>query len=199
METQTAPTLAAEVLDIFGDQERVGVCFASSELYQRFRSLESGLISCVDGESGENKRRLQVLAIEVDGEAVGVVSYIVSTNAYRQSSLDLYGRIDLVIMARHLRGLGIGRLLVLSSITQLLAVYGRRLYSLSSLAAHPAMESILEEVGFGGEYRQNDNFKHEELRFDDLDVEGYLDSIILKSKEALGLTNYRLRQGQQRV
>jgi len=188
------PAVTQELERIFGTQQRLKVRFVDLEGYQRFRSMECGLVSCLDGQTGPDPQRPQVLAIALHDKPVGVVSFLVSTNAYRQSSSDLYGRIDLVIMSSHSRGLGIGRLLVLSAITQLLALYGRRLYSLSSLAAHPAMEVILEGVGFSGEYRQNDNFKHEELQLEGADRNGLITFFREKTAEALQASNFRLRQ-----
>ncbi|MCH8881680.1 MAG: GNAT family N-acetyltransferase [Planctomycetes bacterium] len=188
------PAVTQELERIFGTQQRLKVRFVDLEVYQRFRSMECGLVSCLDGQTGPDPQRPQVLAIALHDKPVGVVSFLVSTNAYKQSSSNLYGRIDLVIMSSHSRGLGIGRLLVLSAITQLLALYGRRLYSLSSLAAHPAMEVILEGVGFSGEYRQNDNFKHEELQLEDADRNGLITFFREKTAEALQASNFRLRQ-----
>ena len=194
MVATSLPALAQELERIFGTQQRLKVRFVDLAVYQRFRSIESGLVSCLDGQTGPDRQTPQVLAIALDDKPVGIVSFLVSTNACKQSSSNLYGRIDLVIMSSQSRGLGIGRLLVLSAIIQLLAVYGRRLYSLSCLAAHPAMEVILEGVGFSGEYRQNDNFKHEELRLEDADRSALFTLFRDKTAEALQASNFRLQQ-----
>lgn len=197
MAVTSLPALAQELERIFDTQQRLKVRFVDLDVYQRFRSMESGLVSCLDGQTGPDRQAPQVLAIALDDEPVGMVSFLVSTNAYKQSSSNLYGRIDLVIVSSQSRGLGIGRLLVLSAITQLLAVYCRRLYSLSCLAAHPAMEVILEGVGFSGEYRQNDNFKHEELRLEEADRNALFTFFGEKTAEALQASVFRLRQARR--
>ncbi len=197
MAVTSLPAVTPELERIFSTQPQLKMRFVDMDVYQRFRSMESGLVSCLDGQTGSDRQTPQVLAITLDDEPVGVVSFLVSTNVHKPSSSNLYGRIDLVVMSSQFRGLGIGRLLVLSVITQLLAVYGRRLYSLSSLAAHPAMEVILEGVGFDGEYRQKDNFKHEELRLEEADRSALLTFFGEKTAEALQASNFRLRQARR--
>ncbi len=196
MAVASLPAVTQELELIFCVQERLSLRFADMDVYQRFRSMESGLVSCLDGQTGSERQAPQVLAIALDNEPVGAVSFLVSTNAYKQSSSNLYGRIDLVIMSSQSRGMGLGRLLVFCAITQLLAVYGRRLYSLSCLAAHPAMEVILEGAGFSGEYRQNDNFKHEELRLEEADRNALLTIFTEKTAEAFQASSFRLRQAR---
>lgn len=194
MTTELATTLGPELSDIFEGDQRVQVRPADLVLYRRFRSMECGLVSCLDGQTGENRQQPQILAVTLDDEPSGVLSFVVSTNSQKKSSANLYGRIDLVIMSANCRGLGLGRLLVLSALTQLLAVYGRRLYSLSCLAAHPAMEAILEQVGFSGVYRQGHHFKHEELRLEDQDSDQLLEDFIEKTQQALKVSCYKLKQ-----
>ncbi len=193
MEALSDFTIAQPLVELFDHYPAMTISAGDSKSYRHFRSLEPTLSSCVDDSSlGDNTFHACVV-IDIAGEAVGMASFVVSANRQKKGAANRYGRIDLVVTDKNMRGFGVGRLLVLSALVQLLSDYGHCLYSVSCLAAHPAMEQILEEVGFNGSYRQGRNFKHEEIAIRD-GAATSLTALTEKLTSSIQQTNYRLRQ-----
>lgn len=193
MEAQTRLTLARPVEALLDPYPRLGIGFGDASIYQRFRAVEPQLVSCID-DSESDSIRPEILVVELDGAPAGVLSFVVQANTQRKSFDNLFARVDLVIVPGKHRKLGMARLLVLTALLQLLEELGTQLYSISCLAAHPAIESILEDVGFGGEIREGYDFKHEELKLEGVNIAKLRQTLLTKATAAAQLTNYRLRQ-----
>lgn len=172
--------------------ERIRIEEADEALFSRFRTLAPQLVSCLDGDG--DARRPNVLAAYIDGTPAGVATWVARRNACRKVKANLYARIDLVIVAESHRRLGIARLLTLSTLVHLADTHGERLYSVSCLAAHQAMEVILEELGFTGEVRPGQHFKHESIRVDQSDFSAWGRHLAELLGSAARMTNYRIRQ-----
>lgn len=172
---------------------------ADQLLYRRFRSLEPGLVSCIDGEQPSDAR-LDILAVELFGAAAGVCSLVVRTNPHKPDGRNRYGRVDLVIVERQARGLDLGRLLTLAGVVQMLADHGEQLYSISCLAAHPAIAHILEDVGFQPDDKRDDTYCHEQLKLDDPSRLFALRTQMLDATVAAAQScNFRIRQQRDDV
>lgn len=159
------------------------------ELFERCRAVAPELVS-----SAGTGTTLQVFLLEYDGEPIGGTSYFVQTNANRKHQENLWARIDLVVVFKTYRRLGLARLLVLFVLTQILEFYGDRLYSISCLAAHEAIGKILESIQFVAKPMNDKNFVHAELRVTRSSLEKTLHLLNGEAEKALRLVNYRFHQ-----
>lgn len=187
-----ADTVVPEITTALRPSPRIHITTCSRMLYRRFRVLEPTLASCLDDTS--DTARLDILSIALDGEPCGVVSLVTRRNAQKTTARSLYGRVDLVIVHESRRNLGLGRVLMLAGLIQLLKSNSGRLYSISCLAAHPAIQQVLEQVGFHTEARPNCNFKHEETSVDEQGSDDFAERLIRELSAAARRTNYRIRQ-----
>ena len=185
------------VRSILAPFDRIDVAAADEALFRQFRSRCPQLVSCLDDAPDAAAVRPKILAAYLDGTPAGVASWVRFRNDCRKEKANLYARIDLVIVSNEFRGLGIARLLTLAALLQMIETHGERLYSVSCLAAHPAMQAILEPLGFAGEIRAGHNFKHESIRVDRLDINGWGDKLAKMLTAAGRVTNYHVRQNER--
>ncbi len=188
------PKLSPKVAERIPEGDRLGLVLVDQETYKRFRCLEPSLSSCLDDLSNKAGARTFFVAAELDGVPVGVTSIVVQNNPRRQSPFTSYGRIDLVIVDPEFRSLRIGRLLVTAALLDLLDRFGSQLYSVSCLAAHPAMERILDTIGFTKSQRDKKNYVHEELKLEKIDRSAIIDQLTRGVEESLQQTRFKLRQ-----
>lgn len=188
-------TNTSELIDLFELFPNLELTSGNHPLYQRFRCLEPQLSSCLDDMP--EKLEPAVLALEEKGNPLGMVSVVVIENQYKTRPANQYARIDLVIVDPNSRNLGIGRLLVLCTITYLLRTQGNRLYSISCLAAHEAMEKILKDLSFQERPGKEENFWRGELKLETIDLEILARRFAEQTSECLKRTNFRLRQRQE--
>lgn len=151
-------------------------------------------MSIVDGMAGEDAGALDALVLSRENTTVGTVSYLVRENPHKSGKRNRFARIDLVITVERYRTLGAGRALLLCVIVHLLRSWGERLYSISCLAAHPAVEKTLENLGFESEAKENLNYVHEELKLEGRDSEALAEHFAGLADAALKKLNYNLRQ-----
>lgn len=178
---------------------RLAATFGEQEIYQHFRVLEPQLVSVLD--EVPLRPEPDILVLRLEGHPAGVTSFLVETNVQRPAPPRKYARIDLVITEPDARGLGVGRLMLLSVLIHLLETEGTNLYSISCLAAHPAIEHVLGQLDFGekpsadhGLHAEAQQYKHMEIRLDQSTLEDYKRKVLVKTSEALRVINYRLRQ-----
>lgn len=162
--------------------------------YRRFRQIEPELVSYADDQRSGAAPRMEYMALSHCQEPAGVLSLVIQKNAMRRQSDNLFARIDIVVVAPRFRGLGFGKLLVLVALVHLLEAYEGRLYSISSLAAHPAIERILEHVGFTGTPRSKRTFVHEELKLEAVDLDVLKGDLIVAASAAAQEASYAARQ-----
>lgn len=186
-----------ELADIFAPFPRFRLQNRQTAVYRQFRILAPSLVSLRD-DAPANSESGDELALFVQDEPVGVVSYCVSENKNRKVGAAAFARIDLVITHPAYRGKGYGKVLLLAALTCLLRDSGDRLYSISCLAAHPAIAKMLEELGFHGELRDGQNFKLETLNLNAGDAARSEKAFSRKLTDSLRASNYRFRQGTRR-
>lgn len=189
MSSPIEPTL----VDLFEPYADLELTKGNQQVYREFRSLEPSLVSCLD-ESEEKKLEPDVLVLEENGKPLGMISLVIQKNKYKKGAANKYARIDLVIVRENCRKLGIGRLLLLCGITYLLGTYGNRLYSISCLAAHKAVETVLMDLLFIGHYEDAKYFWQGELKIDEKDLKTLTGKFVENARQALNITNFRLRQ-----
>lgn len=173
---------------------RITLSLEDKSLYQTFRCKEPTLVSCLDQIAETEDTEIRYFIIRLDDKPAGALSLVTQTNHQRQGNDNAFSRIDLVMVPHPFRRLGLGRILTHAAILYAIERVGWRLYSISCLAAHQAMETILEEFGFTGQKRKDKGFVHEELKLENIDREGLRAKAEALVKKALQVTNYKLRQ-----
>lgn len=169
------------------------LAFCDEVLYRRFRVLEPSLVSCLDQLEPRFDTDLRFLAVYLNDEPVGVTSLIVQRNQQKTSIPNAYGRIDLVIVAKAFREFRLGKMMVFAALVHMLEVFEHRLYSISCLAAHPAIEAILAGVGFEKRERGDQGFVHMELRTDETDVRELVNNLVKATAQAARVAAFRCR------
>lgn len=191
METFAFPS--RDLARIFEPYPRLHLGRADAALFREFRAGEPGLVSLLD-EAPETGR-FETLVFAHNDHPLGVLSYLIVDNPRRADRrANRYARIDLVIVKKGVRGLGVSRVLILASLVKLLAESGERLYSISCLAAHPAIAAVLESLGFDPSPREDKGFTHEELRLEAVDRTELASRFTEQLAASLRRAHYRLRQ-----
>ena len=89
--------------------------------------------------------------------------------------------------------------MVLMAICRVFDSFPKRIYSISSLAGHRSIESILKGLQFTIEHRDDEEFSRCTLDISDQtfeDLKTYFKEELLKSRD---IFNYRFRQGDKNV
>lgn len=189
----------SELPECFGAFPRFQLKSRQPEVYRRFRILAPNLTSLLDeAPAADPESSSDALALYDHGEAVGVASFCLVRNEARRSGAREFARIDLVITHPSSRGKGYGRLLLLAALTYILEKSGGRLYSISCLAAHPAIAKVLEDLGFSGERRAGRDFTLETLALGAGDAARLRKDFSARLTAHLRIVNYRARQGDER-
>lgn len=199
MNASAPHTIGTKLTAALDAYPRLTLAFCDEGLYRRFRVLEQSLVSCLDQQVPHLDTDLRFLAVYLDGRPAGVASLIVQRNKQKKTVCNAYGRIDLVIVAHPYRGLGLGKVLMFAALVHLLEAFEQRLYSISCLAAHPAVETILTQAGFDRRDRQGKGFVHQELRTDGLDVRKLVNDFVTATAQAARTASFRCRQRQVAV
>ena len=141
------PAPAPDVLpDVFAEPSRWRLSRGDLEAYQELRAREPQLVSLLDGKPDGGG--LETLALWEGSRLQGAVSCVVQVNPLRPTAANRFARIDIVVVPAASRGLGLGRVLLAGATAHLLRSQGELLYSISCLAAHPAVAHTLEAMGF---------------------------------------------------
>ena len=160
--------------------------------YGRMRALEQGLVSSVPIDQ---PNALQILGLYHRGEGLGAVSFFCLDNHLRKPKASRYGRVDLVITDPAVRGHGVGRLLVACALLRLFDLNPGCIYSVSCLAAHAAIATVLKKIGFEHRHMSERNYSHEEYRLGTPDEEReFRRRVWDQARECVQSVNYRLIQ-----
>lgn len=185
-----APALAALL-----DQPNMPLIrLGTAAKFRRFRTLEPALVSVLDHPAPDSDQAAFYLVSTLDDDDAALASFVCETNGKRPTSSNVYGRIDLVITVPQFRSLGLAKFLVLAGILQLVLGLGPRMYSISCLAAHAAIEKILLDVGFEGDRREGQGFRHLSIRLDDENRDAIRQDIEQRLITAAKIAKYRMRQ-----
>lgn len=183
------------VAGLLADMPRLELGWCSEATFRRFRSFEVALVALADDANSSHRIVTHLMQATIDRQPAAVISWLVDENPVHARPRNRYARIDLVITDPSFRGLGLARLLVIGALHELLESRGAELYSISCLAAHKAIERILEDLGFSDRPRGDKNYTHEEMRLDDEAAEAFGTSLPGHFSTAARLVRYRLRQG----
>lgn len=191
--TPVAKPLSLQLASIVRPFPPLAFGWADEALFRRFRSLDPTLVSCLDSHSGDRSTEEEYLVVTCNEVPTGLVSLVTRENRRRPPASSLYTRIDLVIVEKRFRRLGLARLIVLASIVHAVKVRGSRLYSISCLAADPAIERILLPIGFASSQRNNRTFVHQELKLGHVSRDTLVDRLMTDATAAARIATYRLR------
>lgn len=186
--------LTLESASVFEPYPALSLHAGDETVYRKFRTLEPQLHSHMDREGADSGPELRLLHVAIDREPAGAASWFLAANEHRPPPRDHYARIDLVIVPEQFRGLGLGRLVILTTLLEIVTRHADVLYSISSLAAHAAVEKVLEEAGFHGEPREDANFVHESIDLDETSLADLRASLTDATRAAAQAANYRIRQ-----
>ena len=174
----------------FSSYPRLALARGDEVTFSRLHSVEPALVSLSDDNDDERS----IFTILCDGRPEGALSIVGRENPRRPPPRRSYARIDIVVVAPHARGMGLGRILILSALSYLLRDHGPDLYSISSLAAHGAVSHTLEDVGFVGEERADQNFTLMKIDVDSKGIPPLQARLTEATEEALKKAAYRIRQ-----
>lgn len=157
--------------------------------FARLHASEPALSS-----SAKDAESLRYYAAFFDGNLMGACSIFIEVNQVRRVVANCFCRIDLVVVRKEYRRLGVADALLACVLSCILQQEGEHLYSLSCLAAHVAIAEILKGLGFKETIRQGEEFNHEELKIGEGKVEGVSKNMDQRAIAALKSLNFRLRQ-----
>ena len=180
-----------ELGTLLAQDSRLRICRGGIELFKRFRVTAPELVS--SASSGTN---LQVFLLEYDGKPLGGTTFYVQANDKRKHHENLWARIDLVVVLKTYRRMGVARAVVLCVLVYMTKVYGDRLYSISCLAAHKAIERILRDLQFVTKPVGDKEYVHQELRVTKNSCKEILRLLNSEAEKALRVVSYRFRQEQ---
>lgn len=185
-----------ELHDIFKPYPRLELRQEAGGSFTQFRAYAPQLVSCYDEQS---KKALtpSLLVLYWDKMPIGALSYLIQQNSYRKSPRDHYARIDLVIVPESYEGNGLSFLLVSCAQLFFLESLPHKIYSISCLAAHPAIAHVLKSYGFQPKGQNDKNFVEYEQVVSDENALKIKKSAIESACERAQVVHYRLRQEQE--
>lgn len=183
-----------KIAQLYGSFPSSEIRFGEFDMFASAHAREAHLGSTYHEDMEEAKGTLEVLCLYHKDQLMGSLSFFLKKNDMKKCEADHFARIDIVIVEKEFRNIGIGKLLVFTAIKYLLDRWGRGIYSISCLAAHAAMEKILEQIGFRGEQRANENFKRETISLGEMGPDEFSSLIDERVSGSMQLVRYRLRQ-----
>ena len=133
---------------------RFDLIFNDSGLPEKLKAKEPQLKGVGEGQ----KEIPDSVGVAYDGELIGGVTIVSFTNLRKMEPRNVYSRIDIVVVEKRWRGLGVSNLLLLLTLIQILRSFQESVYSISSLVAHGAIEYVLRNLGFVIEMRKEELF-----------------------------------------
>lgn len=191
--TVVAKPLSPQLASIVRPFPTLTLGWSDETLFRRFRLVDPSLVSCLDSHGDDRSADVEYLVVICNEETAGLLSLVTQENRRRPRSSSLYTRIDLVIVEKRFRRLGLARLLILASLVHAIKVFGSRIYSISCLAADPAIEKILSPIGFASSQRTNRTFVHQELKLGHDSRDTLADRLMIDATAAARIASYRMR------
>ncbi len=183
--------MTSELTDLFDPFPSLNLSKANKALYKSFSYTEPQLVSLADNSTENCEQEVLVLH---ENEPLGMVSVVIQDNNRKASLPNKYARLDLVIVDKKYRNLGIGRLLMVCSLVYLLRTRSKQLYSISCLAAHQSVEKNLKQLSFTGSEKKEKNFWQGSIDLESKNPESLLEYYLKFSKNCLQWTAYKLNQ-----
>ncbi len=182
--------MTPELKNIYAPFSDLSLTKAENALYINFRNMEPHLVSCSDNFSADQKE--EVLVLHEKGHPLGMVSVVIRENLHKATPPKSYARLDLVIVSKPYRNLGVGRLLIVSALLFVLRTWEQKIYSISCLAGHKTVEKFLKELSFQDHPRKEKDFWQGTLNLEERSPQDLLDSYLKKAKSCLQWTVYQL-------
>ncbi|MBT5375398.1 MAG: GNAT family N-acetyltransferase [Nitrospinaceae bacterium] len=184
--------MTPELVDLFASFPSLSLTNAEHELYRKLRCREPQLISCSDNLSANAGE--EVFALSEKGQPLGVVSMVIQENQNKPTPKNNYVRLDLVIVDKKYRNLGVGRALIICSLLEVLRNWERKIYSISCLAGHKTVETYLQELSFQAHPRKEKDYWQGSLNLTDLDPHTLIKIYLKKAKICLQWTSSQLHK-----
>lgn len=175
------------------DDPKMKMHYGSWDFYRQLRAQEPQLVSIADDAKAA---ALECVSFSYQGQEAACSSVGCFVNEGRREARNLFGRLDLVMVAKPFRGFGLGRIAIFAGLIQMLAAFGPQLYSLSCLAGHKAVAHVLSQLGMTLRSDRQSDFDHYSMELrDHKDLLGRLEELLALQWLA---SSYKLRQGGPR-
>ena len=184
----------ANIAELFSSFPHAELRYSEFDKFLSASMREPQLGSSYSGNKEEANGIFDVLCLYHKGAQTASLSLFLEKNEMKKDHSDHFARIDIVIVEKEFRKNGLGKLLVFTAIKYILDRWGPRIYSISCLAAHEAMAKILEQIGFHGEQRANEDFIRESISFSEVNQAEFSALINERLSNSIQLVKYRLRQ-----
>ena len=184
--------MTPELKNLFELFPDLSLAKAENALYKNYRYSEPHLVSCSDNFSGEEKE--EVLVIRDKDQPLGVVSMLIRGNSNKPVPPKSYARLDLVIVDKKYRNLGIGHLLIVCALLFILRTWKQQIYSISCLAGHGTVEKFLKELSFQDHARKEKKYWQGTLSLIENSPEALIEIYLEKAKICLKWTADQLKK-----
>ncbi len=185
----------SKIAKLYKDFPHAELRFSEFDKFATAHRREPHLGSSYNDDPQQKNGIFDVLGLHYNGAQVASLSFFIEKNKMKKrQEPDHFARIDIVIVEKEFRRLGLGKILVFTAIKYLLDRWGARIYSISCLAAHDAMAKILDDIGFHAEQRPEENFIRATISFDEVNQDEFSALINSRLEDSIQLVRYRLRQ-----
>ena len=185
----------SKIAKLYKDFPHAELRFSEFDKFAIAHRREPQLGSSYNDDPQQKNGLFDVLGLHYNGAQVASLSFFIEKNKMKKrDEPDHFARIDIVIVEKEFRRLGLGKILVFTAIKYLLDRWGARIYSISCLAAHDAMAKILDDIGFHTEQRPDEDFIRKTITFSEVDQDEFSTLIDTRLEGSIQLANYRLRQ-----
>ncbi|MZG54152.1 MAG: GNAT family N-acetyltransferase [Nitrospinae bacterium] len=181
--------MTSELTDILGPFPNLRLSKADKLLFRQFLYMEPNLVSLV----GDGNVEEEILVLYNQDQPVGTASIVIRKNLNKSVLPDHYARLDVIIVGKKYRNLGIGRLLIVCALIYILRNFGKQIYSLSCLAAHDTVKKKLKNLSFVEHHATEKNFWQGALNLEENKLEDLLELFQEDAKKCLQWTAYKLR------
>ena len=184
----------SKIAKLYKDFPHAELRFSEFDKFAQAHRREPHLGSSYNDNPQQKNGLFDVLGLHYNGAQVASLSFFIEKNKMKRQEPNHFARIDIVIVEKEFRRLGLGKILVFTAIKYLLDRWGARIYSISCLAAHDAIAKILDDIGFHAEQRPEENFIRETISFSEIDQGEFSSLINTRIEGSIQLVKYRLRQ-----
>lgn len=181
-----------ELNDLFASFPDLRLIVADKALCKKFHYGEPQLVSCSDNFEGDQEE--EVLALYEKDQSLGMVTTVIRKNINKPAFPKSYVRLDLVIVDKKYRNMGIARLLIVCSLLVLLKKWEQQIYSISCLAGHKTVEKFLKELHFQEHHQKEKNFWQGTLNLEEENPKTLFGLYLEQAKKCLQWTAYHLER-----
>ncbi|MBC8286576.1 MAG: GNAT family N-acetyltransferase [Nitrospinae bacterium] len=181
-----------ELNDLFALFPDLRLTVADKALCKKFHYGEPQLVSCSDNFEGEQEEEILVL-YEKD-RPLGMVTTVIRENINKPAYPKNYARLDLVIVDKKYRNIGVARLLIVCSLLKIMKNQGHQIYSISCLAGHKTVAKFMKELHFQEHHQKEKNFWQGILNLEENSLESLIGLYREKAEKCLHWTGYQMER-----